>query len=71
MVCPSSRLLLKQFTKAIVLLDHFARPVLEEGAPYAQAASLFALAKYENLNFKFTTHNVRESKEGKATQASF
>jgi L-fuconolactonase len=68
---PQLETLLKQFPKAIVLLDHFARPVLEEGAPYAQAASLFALAKYENLNFKFTTHNVRESKEGKATQASF
>jgi predicted TIM-barrel fold metal-dependent hydrolase len=68
---PQLETLLKQFPKATVLLDHFARPVLEEGAPYAQAASLFALAKYPNLNFKFTTHNVRESKEGKSTQAAF
>jgi predicted TIM-barrel fold metal-dependent hydrolase len=68
---PQLETLLKQFTKARVLLDHFARPVLEEGAPYAQAASLFALAKYPNLNFKFTTHNVRESKEGKSTQEAF
>ena len=68
---PQLETLLKQFTKARVLLDHFARPVLEEGAPYAQAASLFALAKYPNLNFKFTTHTVRESKEGKSTQAAF
>jgi predicted TIM-barrel fold metal-dependent hydrolase len=68
---PQLEALLKQFPKAIVLLDHFARPLLEEGAPYVQAASLFALAKYENLNFKFTTHNVRESKEGKSTQAAF
>jgi predicted TIM-barrel fold metal-dependent hydrolase len=68
---PQLEALLKQFPKAIVLLDHFARPLLEEGAPYVQAASLFALAQYENLNFKFTTHNVRESKEGKSTQAAF
>jgi len=68
---PQLETLLKQFPKAIVLLDHFARPLLEEGAPYVQAASLFALAQYENLNFKFTTHNVRESKEGKSTQAAF
>ena len=68
---PQLEALLKQFPKAVVLLDHFARPLLEEGAPYAQAASLFALAKYNNLNFKFTTHNVRESKEAKSTQADF
>jgi predicted TIM-barrel fold metal-dependent hydrolase len=68
---PQLETLLKQFPKAKVLLDHFARPVLEEGAPYVQAASLFALAKYPNLNFKVTTHNVRESKEGKSTQAAF
>jgi L-fuconolactonase len=54
-----------------LFLDHFARPVLEEGPPYAEAASLFELAKYENLYFKFTTHNVRESRQGKATQESF
>jgi predicted TIM-barrel fold metal-dependent hydrolase len=68
---PQLETLLKQFPKAKVLLDHFARPVLEEGSPYVQAASLFALGKYPNLNFKFTTHNVRESKEGKSTQAAF
>ena len=68
---PQLETLLKQFPKATVLLDHFARPVLEEGAPFVQAASLFALAKYPNLHFKFTTHNVRESKEGKSTQAAF
>jgi predicted TIM-barrel fold metal-dependent hydrolase len=63
--------LLQNFPKAIVFLDHFARPVLEDGPPYAEAASLFELAKYENLYFKFTTHNVRESRQGKATQESF
>lgn len=63
--------LLQHFPKAIVLLDHFARPELEEGPPYAKAAGLLALARFDNLHFKYTTHNVRESKAGKATQASF
>lgn len=63
--------LLTRFPEAIVLLDHFARPVLDDGAPYAQASALLALARHKNLHFKFTTHNVRESAQGLATQASF
>jgi predicted TIM-barrel fold metal-dependent hydrolase len=65
------RSLLERFPGVPVLLDHFARPHLEEGAPYASAAGLFALARYPNLFCKFTTHNVRESREGKSTQAAF
>lgn len=63
--------LLDRFPKTIVLLDHFARPVLGDGAPYAQANSLWDLARYENLVFKYTTHNVRESAVAPATQDSF
>lgn len=63
--------LLTRFPKATVLLDHFARPVLDDGPPYAQAQALFALARHKNLHFKLTTHNVRESAQGLATQASF
>ncbi len=68
---PQLEALLTRFPEAIVLLDHFARPVLDEGPPYAQAGALFALARFRNLHFKYTTHNVRESKAGRATQASF
>lgn len=68
---PQLEALLNRFPKAVVLLDHFARPELEGGAPYAAANALFALARYENLHFKFTTHNVRESKQGQSTQAQF
>jgi L-fuconolactonase len=68
---PQLENLLNRFPKAVVLLDHFARPPLEAGAPYAEAKALFDLARYENLHFKFTTHNVRESKSGRSTQAQF
>lgn len=62
---------LARWPEAVVLLDHGARPELDDGPPYAKAQPLFALAKHPNLYVKFTTHNVRESREGKATQASF
>ena len=47
--------MLERFPKARVLLDHMARP------DYQAAEPLFALAKYENLYLKLTTHNVREA----------
>jgi predicted TIM-barrel fold metal-dependent hydrolase len=68
---PQLEALLKRFPEALILLDHFARPQLEDGPPYARAAGLLALARFKNLHFKYTTHNVRESKAGLATQASF
>lgn len=68
---PQLVLLLERFPKARILLDHFARPTLEDGPPYAQAAALFDLAKYPNLYLKYTTHNVRESAEGASTPQAF
>ena len=46
--------MLERFPRARVLLDHMARPVADDAEP------LFALAKYENLYLKLTTHNVHE-----------
>lgn len=63
--------LLNHFPKAIVLLDHFARPELSDGAPFSQAQSLFDLAKFSGLHFKYTTHNVRDSKLGHSTPCDF
>ncbi len=68
---PQLEAVLKRHPKATVLLDHFARPEVEDGPPYVKAQSLFALAQYSGLHFKFTTHNVRDSRQGLATQASF
>ena len=63
--------LLTRFPKAIVLLDHFARPEMQDGTPYASANTLFELAKFQNLHFKLTTHIVRDSKLGLADSQSF
>jgi predicted TIM-barrel fold metal-dependent hydrolase len=53
--------LLQRFRKARVILDHMARPVVDDGPPYKAAESLFALAGYKNLCLKLTTHNVRDA----------
>jgi L-fuconolactonase len=63
--------LLARFPQARVILDHMARPVVDDGPPYAKAAGLFELARYENLYLKLTTHNLRDAAKGKATPQSF
>lgn len=62
---------LSRWPEAVVILDHCARPQLDDGPPYSMAQPLFMLARFPNLYLKFTTHNVRESFQGRATQASF
>jgi len=68
---PQLEAVLARFPRARVLLDHMARPATEDGPPYAQAQSLFALSRHPNLFLKLTTHNVREAQKGKARPESF
>jgi len=68
---PQLEALIARFPQARILLDHMARPTIEDGPPYAAAAGLFTLARHENLYLKLTTHNVRESAQGKATPQTF
>ena len=63
--------MLERFPQVRVVLDHMARPAIDDGPPYAAAAGLFALARYRNLYLKLTTHNVREARRGRATPESF
>jgi len=68
---PQLGAVLERFPEVRIVLDHMARPVLDDGPPYSAASSLFSLARHENLYLKLTTHNVRESRSGKATPESF
>src|SRR5258706_3323035 len=68
---PQLAAMLQRFPRVRVVLDHMARPIIDDGPPYAAAASLFSLARYGNLYLKLTTHNVRESRAGKSLPASF
>jgi predicted TIM-barrel fold metal-dependent hydrolase len=63
--------MIERFPKVRVLLDHCARPVLDDGPPYAAADSLFALAKYPTVYLKLTQRNFTESRKGKATPETF
>lgn len=63
--------MLERFPQVRTVLDHMARPAIDDGPPYAGASGLFSLARHENLFLKLTTHNVRESRGGKATPEGF
>ena len=61
----------ERFPKVRIILDHMARPVLEDGPPYAAATSLFDLARYPNVFLKITPLNVMPEHWGKASPETF
>jgi L-fuconolactonase len=63
--------LVRRFPQVRVILDHLARPVLEDGPPYAAAASLFELAQYPRIYLKVTPRTFTECRNGKATPETF
>ena len=68
---PKIRALLDRFPKAVVILDHLARPPLDDGAPYAQTQALWDLADYPHVYLKLTIRNLDGALEGKSTMADF
>ena len=54
----------ERFPKVRILLDHMARPVLEDGQPYAAASSLFELAKIPTVYLKLTPRSFIEVAQG-------
>src|SRR6266850_39115 len=54
---PQIEKVLDRFPRLIVVLDHLARPVQEDGPPYAAAGSLWRLAKYLGVYLKVTERN--------------
>ncbi|HLI22298.1 MAG TPA: amidohydrolase family protein [Stellaceae bacterium] len=68
---PQVAMLAQRFPRARIILDHFARPDLADGPPYARAAGLWALARLSNVYFKASPHNFAAANTGKATAASF
>ena len=63
--------MLKRFPKAVVILDHGARPKLDAGPPFAEAQSLFDLAAYPNLSVKVTPPLNAQTRMGKSTPQAF
>ena len=63
--------LAKRFPKTRIILDHAARPELDDGAPYNKAVSLFAMANFDNIYLKLTPRIFVEGFKGKASPDSF
>lgn len=63
--------LAKRFPKVNIILDHLSRPVIEDGAPYHKASSLFALVPFENIFLKITPRTTDLVQKGAADAESF
>ena len=62
---------LERFSRLRVILDHLARPVQEDGPPYAAANSLWDLARFPNVYLKVTERNLLGARTGRATPETF
>ncbi len=63
--------MIERFPKVKIILDHMARPTLDDGPPYAAAASLFGLARYPSVYLKLTKRNFEQASSGEATPETF
>jgi predicted TIM-barrel fold metal-dependent hydrolase len=68
---PQLAKMIERFPKVNIILDHMARPALDDGPPYAAAASLFSLARYPSVYLKLTKRNFEQATNGKATPETF
>nr|WP_315473821.1 amidohydrolase family protein [uncultured Rhodoferax sp.] len=63
--------LAKKFPKVNIILDHLGRPDVLDGAPYANAASLFGLADIPNIYLKLTPRIFDDVQKGSANAETF
>lgn len=68
---PTLRTLLEHFPDVRVLLDHCARPELDDGAPYAAAQALFDMAQFKGVHLKLTNRTLAAAAQGHSTPAAF
>jgi L-fuconolactonase len=68
---PQLAKMIERFPKVKIILDHMARPTLDDGPPYTAAASLFSLARYPTVYLKLTKRNFEQAGSGKATPETF
>lgn len=68
---PQMIAMVERFPTVKIILDHMARPVLEDGPPYAAAESLFALARHPTIHLKVTPRSFIDSRKGKSTPDAF
>jgi L-fuconolactonase len=68
---PQVTMLAVKFPKVNIILDHLGRPDVLDGAPYAKAASLFALADLPNIYLKLTPRIFDDAKKENASAETF
>jgi L-fuconolactonase len=68
---PLLRQVMDHFPKVTIVLDHLARAPVADGPPYAAAAELFALAKYQQLYLKVTPINISPKSWGNGAPETF
>jgi L-fuconolactonase len=68
---PQLQNVLRRFPSIRVVLDHLARPVQDDGPPYAAAESLWGLAHYPGVYVKVTERNFVGARAGKASPETF
>jgi len=68
---PQVTMLAKRFPEVAIILDHLGRPDVLDGAPYANAASLFDLAPLSNIYLKLTPRIFGDVKKGLASAETF
>ena len=68
---PQVRMLAQRFPTVNIILDHLGRPDVLDGPPYANAASLFALADLPNIYLKLTPRIFGDVEKGEASADTF
>lgn len=68
---PQLENVLVRFPRVRVILDHLARPIQDDGPPYAGATSLWRLAAFPGVYVKVTERNLVGATAGKATPETF
>jgi len=64
---PAVTALARRFPDVPIILDHLGRPDVTDGAPYAAAAGLFALADIPSIYMKLTPRIMGDCVKGAAT----
>jgi predicted TIM-barrel fold metal-dependent hydrolase len=68
---PQLENVLHRFPGLIVILDHLARPVQDDGPPHKGADSLWGLARFAGVYVKVTERNFVGATAGRATPETF
>ena len=68
---PALAKIAERFPRTQFLFDHLARPVINDGPPYAAAASLWEIARLPNIFLKLTSRPIEHMRQGLATPETF